>query len=66
MKATLIVGTKHGAMVVTGDEPDDGTLSFAGVLQSLYDQRYTGPITIHFKDGKPSVLDLPSPKIRLV
>ena len=40
-------------------------LSFAGVIKALYEQRFTGAITIHFKDGKASVIDLPAPKIKL-
>lgn len=35
------------------------------LLQSLYDRKYTGPITLHFADGKPRVCELPAPQIRL-
>jgi hypothetical protein len=48
-------------LVYLRDESSD----FATVIEALYSSKFTGPITIHFKDGKPSVVDLPSPKIRL-
>lgn len=35
------------------------------VLQHLYERRYTGPITLHFKDGMAKRAELPAPKIRL-
>lgn len=37
----------------------------ATLLQCLYDRRYDGPITLHFRGGKPFVVDLPCPKIKL-
>lgn len=38
---------------------------FAVLLQSLYDRRYTGPITLHFACGEPKVAEFPAPQIKL-
>ena len=50
---------------VEAEVRDEDVISFAGILDALYSQRFTGAITLHFKDGKPSVVDMPAPKIKL-
>lgn len=35
-------------------------LTFAAVLESIYGQRYCGPITVHFMHGAPTVVEVPT------
>lgn len=37
----------------------------AAALEAIYDTRYTGPITFHFKHGIAKTMQVPSPEIRL-
>lgn len=36
------------------------------ILTALHSTRYTGPITLHFHQGIPKTVQVPSPQIRLV
>lgn len=38
----------------------------ATLLQKLYDRRYTGPITLHFRNGTPAVCEFSAPQIKLL
>lgn len=42
------------------DEADLLTL-----LQTCYEKRFTGAVTLHFKDGRPLILELPPVQIRV-
>ncbi len=37
----------------------------ADVFTAIYDQRYTGPVTFHCKNGVPKTVQVPAPEIRL-
>jgi hypothetical protein len=37
----------------------------AALLQSLYDQRYTGSITLHCAEGIPRIAEVPGVRIKL-
>ena len=39
--------------------------SFATVLDDLWRQRHTGPITIHFAQGVPNVVEIPEAPMRI-
>lgn len=35
------------------------------LLQALFDRKFTGPVTLHFSDGKPKVCEFGAPQIKL-
>lgn len=37
----------------------------ATLFQSLHDRKYTGPITLHFREGVPKVAEFVAPQIKL-
>lgn len=45
--------------------PKDVQSDIATVLELLYQQKYTGPITLHFHGGIARTVQIPSPQIRL-
>jgi hypothetical protein len=46
-------------------QPAEAESDLATALQSLYQHRYTGPITVHFSAGIPRLIELPAPKVKL-
>lgn len=40
-------------------------VSFFGMLERLYAQRHTGPVVVHFAQGQPNVIELPSEPTRI-
>lgn len=45
--------------------PREVESTFQVLMEHLYDRRYTGQVTFHFKDGVAKCAELPSPKIKL-
>lgn len=45
--------------------PKDTESDLSTTFQALHERRYTGAITLHFRDGVPRVLELPAPQIKL-
>jgi len=59
------VGVLLVEQVLQRQPPVHEQIDLHTLLQALYDRRFTGPVTLHFRDGKPLTADLPTPKIRL-
>lgn len=38
---------------------------FATLMQALYDRKFTGPITLHFAEGQPKVVEFVAPQVKL-
>ena len=40
-------------------------VSFAAMLEKLYSDKHTGPIVVHFAQGKPNVVEIPCEPMRI-
>ena len=45
--------------------PDVKELDVAVLFASLFDRKYSGAITLHFRDGKPRIAEFEAPKLKL-
>lgn len=41
-------------------------LTFPAMLQKLYAEQHTGPVVVHFDQGRPNVIELPCAPVRVV
>lgn len=40
---------------------DRSPIAFAALLEKVYEKGYTGPVTIHFKHGRPRLVEIGPP-----
>jgi len=51
----MIGGESHGQE----EGREEGLLTFAQLLDAMFAQKHTGPVTLHFKHGRPYLAELP-------